>query len=212
MKRFALALLLSVAVCGAAMACPGGGPCTCPQPGQPQEIVVEVVEVADIATVAEQAVESAIALCDESAGKVGQLGPQAEMTYFGIRNSVGFLKQNGVSEDDLAPLVEASKTILNALKEAKPLYMKGMITAQYASLTKDEADGDPVGQLRAAALYCQAAECFSASAAALEGTEKAIEDAKATAQKLFESLQPAEPEADEECKDGVCPTPGKNPC
>jgi hypothetical protein len=55
MKRFVLALLLSVGLCGVAFACPGGGPCTC---DDAEPVVIEVV---DIDTAVTQAVDSAVA-------------------------------------------------------------------------------------------------------------------------------------------------------
>jgi hypothetical protein len=82
MKRLALALLLSLGLCGVTFACPGGGSCTC---DDTEPVVVEVI---DIDTAATQAVDSAIAQATTAVEKVNELGSTAAMAQFQLVNSV----------------------------------------------------------------------------------------------------------------------------
>jgi hypothetical protein len=184
MKRLALALLLSLGLCGVTFACPDGGPCTC---DDTEPVVVEVV---DIDTASTQAVDSAVYTAETADEKVNELVSTAAMAQFQLVNSVAFLKAEGVSENDLADLIDAGDSLKSALTKAQPIFIKGIVTVQYAELLRQDADGDPARLLKAAAAYCEAAVYFNAAGTALEGTTETIEDAKALAQKLFESLEP----------------------
>lgn len=173
MKRIAIALLLTVALCGSAFAqqiivgCPDG-----------PNVVEETVDI-DLAV--EQVVKSADAEAQKAYEAAAKLGQPADMAVFGISQALAFLKHRGVAEDTLAPLVEARDTLAKALEGAIPNIRKGAAVGSYAAVL---AEGSNADKLRAAALYLDAAEQFKAGTKALEGTDTV----EAGARKVFEAI------------------------
>jgi hypothetical protein len=92
----------------------------------------------------------------------------------------------------LADLIDAGDSLKSALTKAQPIFVKGIVTFQYAKSLQEDADGDPARLLRTAAIYCEATVYFNAAGKALEDTMEIIDSAKVTAQELFESLETEE--------------------
>ena len=191
MKRFALALILAVTLAVPAFACNGT---TCGCPGQQEGEVKVVEETADLDTAVEEVVKSAVARCDKAAQACGELGQPAEMAMFGIRNTVMFLKHQGVSEADLKPLLDAAEKLTEHMEKAMPLYGKAVTTGRYAHML---AAGDSLAdKLRAASLFVEAGDSFEACSEALAPTKALVEAAQASAKALFESLEEEDTDAE----------------
>jgi hypothetical protein len=185
-------LLLATAF---AEACPVGGPCTCPRPGQ-AAIVTDIVEnpmgaaiVTDLGAVATVAVNAASAECDRNIERAALLGPPTETVCFGILNTLAVLSDLGISNADLMPLARAQERISEALEVAKPANLRGMTIAKYALVLGAEGKGRPYQLFQAASLLCRANVHFKKAADTLEAAQVDVAEAKAIALALFKRLE-----------------------
>jgi hypothetical protein len=189
-------LLLATAF---AEACPVGGPCTCPRPGQ-AAIVTDIVEnpvvavANDLGAVATLAMDAALAECDRNIERAALLGPPTETVCFGILNTLAVLSDLGISNADLMPLARAQARISAALEVAKPANLRGMTIAKYALILGAESKGRPCQLFQAASLLCRANIHFKKAADTLEVAQVDVGEAKALALALFKRLEdPVEP-------------------
>lgn len=188
MKRFAIALLLTVALCGSALA---QQVIICPGPGAPPEGPQIVEETVDIDVAVTQVLRSAEAVADKAAQATGEVAQPLDMAAFGMSQAIFFLKREGVDEEKLASIVEARDKIVKGLEVAGPTFGKGVAAGRYGSSL---ADGSNADKLRAAALYLDAAAKFVEAGKALEG----LPEVEAKAREAYKAIVAEREKADAE--------------
>lgn len=169
MKRFVLALFLSLSCCGLALA-------------------ADETPTTNLDTTVAEVVETARETCTNTVEAVDKIGSTVAMTQIGLQRVIPFLKSSGVPEEALASLEEASATLIAALKDAQPLFKEGIVRLEYASVLATNAT-TTAERLEAAAEYCRATTCFKAAGEALDGTEAVVEEATAKVEELIESTK-----------------------
>lgn len=169
MKRFVLALFLSLSCCGLSLA-------------------DDETPTTDFGDTVAEVVETAKVTCTNTIKAVDRVGIEVTATLDGLQRIIPFLKSKGVPEEALAPLDEASATLIAALKDAQPLFKEGIVRAEYAAILSTSAT-TTAESLEAAAEYCRAAACFKAAGEALDGTEAVVEEVTAKVRELLESLK-----------------------
>jgi hypothetical protein len=164
MKKFILALITSLALCGFVNAedltCPGSGEAVVPPTvEQLAEMTIDIVSATD-------------AYAQSKAAKVFEVGPQAESTFYSFQGAIAQLKAaeevNEEAVDALAGLLKEAQPIYNA---ATAIFMEGMLRARLADLTAKHAASD-AERLKAATGFCEAAVLFETAAEALTEVNK----------------------------------------
>jgi len=193
MKSFLIVLLCAILSCAPVIAGDDLAPV-------PNNGTVTVEKKLDMKATATTVIEEVQASCTDLSEKVAYNGQMAMALGQGLQQTIPHLKKNGVPESALASLEETKELLIKRIRKAVPLFRRGIILVQYATLVAYDAGDSASKKFEAVALYCKAKENLEAAAKELGDIEPIAEKTSAKVRELLESLDvrptPAPPKLD----------------